>query len=763
MQPIKAETIGPELSPACWVAIALILYGVFYFTNGLVFEHMHVADGADNLVMFSYQFSGLQRGEYPLWNPLNRTGEPLYLMQALFMANPISNITIVVAILLGIKNIFLAFLIYNFILTALYVIGIYQIVFTFTKNHYSSAFGGILGLGSGTIFFNMFTNTELVLICSVPWICYGLIRYFQSYHFKYLTIFILALVVSIYSYEIVYTLGFLFLVSIATFIVYPSLFSFDILRKIPKLHLYFFLGAMLIGSFPMALIVFKAFDGSYLPPGTRFDVANMTIGDGLDFNVKTSFNKLNKFFFTCENCMTTLFTGAFWGNFAVSRHYIGPLVFPFLMVALYKRTKVVYCISLAGLLVSMLAGDIFPMNTLYNLPLMDLIKYGVIFNLYLKLLIIILASLGFHYFFSLPSPSQKTCIVWSCVLVVIACASLVLVLPRTPISTIGLLMSSIVSFILVFLAYHYDTGSFKKFSHIVLGMGLMIGVIYHYNVIKIFPILKGMNYKQSEFYNLMSRFDHSLKFLHERSDHLLVSNHAKYLYGPSSMTNEYFSFIELEENTYAPPIGKKGMSAFPILKDHLIFRSIPGSDLLLRKKFFLFEKVFFSTNPDYFSDLSKKPELMGRLIDNKIGVVDFPGDPEHPAYIGPLDFDAIKFSKEVPSAKTLGLDVKEFNANSVKLNISNNKPGLLVYTDTWDEGWHAKINGNSVPVVKVFNTYKGIELNAGEHEIEFYFSNSVLSSLIIFNIAYFALLVFVTVDFIISLPRNTRIPLISNN
>jgi len=600
----------------------------------------------------------------------------------------------------------------------------------------------------------MYTNTQLVLIYSVPWICYGFIRYFQSYHFKYLAIFILALVVSIYSYEVVYTLGFLFIVSIAAFIFYRNLFHFDILRKIPKFHLYFFWGAMLVGSVPMALIVFKTFGGNYLPPGTRFDVANMTSGDELGFNLKTSFTKLNKFFFTCENCMATMFTGAFWGNFVVSRHYIGPLVFPFLMVALYARTRAVYCIGLAILLVSMLAGNIFPMNVLYNLPLMHLIKYGAVFNLYLKLLIIILAALGFNYFFNLPNPSQKTWVVWSCVLVLIGCALLALGMPRNPISDVGLLMSSVISLILIFLVCHYNSDSFKKLAHIVLGIGLMIGVIYHYNVLKIFPILKGVSYKQSEFYNLMSRSDHLLKFSYERSDHLLVSNHAKYLYGPSSLTNEYFSFIELEENTYKAPIGSRGMAAFPILKNHIAFRSIPGSDLLMREKFFLFDKVFLSTNPEYLSDLAKKPEFMGRLIESQVGVVDSPGDPGHPAYKGPLDFDTLTFYKEAPSAKILGLDVKEFNANSIKLNISTNKPGLLVYTDTWDEGWHAKINGNSAPVVKVFNTFKGIEVKAGEHEIEFYFSNSVLNFLIILNIAYFVLLVFVAVDYILHRRRN---------
>tara|TARA_Y100000294_G_scaffold170379_1_gene182639 strand:- start:1489 stop:3780 length:2292 start_codon:yes stop_codon:yes gene_type:complete len=759
MQSIDTPPLKPSRAPACWMAAALVTYGIFYFSNGLVFERMHAGDGADNFVMFSYQYSGLLRGEYPLWNPLNRTGEPLYLMQALFMANPISNITIITSAIFGVTNIFLAFLFFNYILITAYVTGIYQLILTLTKSHHSAAFGGILSLGSGLIFQNMYTNTQLLLIHSIPWICYGFINYLRSFHFKHLGIFILALIASIYSYEVVYTLCFLFLAALSGLIFYKDFFPINMLNRIPKQHLYFIVFSLLIGSAPMALIVFKAFGGSYLPPGTRFDVAQMALQKDLSFDTDVAFNKLNKFFFTCENCMTVLFTGAFWGKYVVARHYLGPLVFPFLMVALLARTKVIYCISLTILLVSMLAGDIFPVNILYQLPLIQLIKYGVVFNLYVKLLLIILAALGFDLFFNHPCSSRKTHIIWSGILVIFGCALLALILPQTPISNAGILMTSIITLILISLVYTFNIASFNKLAIIVLIVTVVSGITYHYNIRKAHPIFNGVNYKASEFSDLRNRIDHSLKFSMERPDSLLISKHGVHPNGPSSLSSEYYSFIGLEENTYQAPIENRGIGSFPILKNHIIFRSLPGSDLLLRNKFFLFDKVFLSDNSSYFSDLKKQPELLKKLLENNIGVVDFPGDPRHPAYSGQLDPEAILSSrKDNPSAKILSLDVTKFNANSIKLNLVTSKPGILLYTDTWDNGWHAKINGNSVPVLKVFHTFKGVELMKGEYDIEFYFHNSVLSSLIFFNATYFVLFIFVVVNFVAGRLKNNSKP-----
>ena len=61
MKTLEAKTLEPDSSPILWMIVALLAYGILYFSNGLVFERMPVADGANELVIFSYQFSGLSR------------------------------------------------------------------------------------------------------------------------------------------------------------------------------------------------------------------------------------------------------------------------------------------------------------------------------------------------------------------------------------------------------------------------------------------------------------------------------------------------------------------------------------------------------------------------------------------------------------------------------------------------------------------------------------------------------------------------------
>ena len=109
--------------------------------------------------------------------------------------------------------------------------------------------------------------------------------------------------------------------------------------------------------------------------------------------------------------------------------------------------------------------------------------------------------------------------------------------------------------------------------------------------------------------------------------------------------------------------------------------------------------------------------------------------------------------KDAPAANILNINIKEFAANSIKLNLTTNKSGLLLYTDIWEDGWSAKVNGKPIPVLKVFHTYKGIELTGGVHEVEFYFSNHILYALIIFNASYFILLVYIVFRFMFGRSR----------
>jgi uncharacterized membrane protein YfhO len=71
------------------------------------------------------------------------------------------------------------------------------------------------------------------------------------------------------------------------------------------------------------------------------------------------------------------------------------------------------------------------------------------------------------------------------------------------------------------------------------------------------------------------------------------------------------------------------------------------------------------------------------------------------------------------------------------MTVETSQKGFFVYTDLWDDGWNAKIDGIKTPVRKAFGTYKGIELAAGKYYVEFYFIDKILISIIIMNFIFF--------------------------
>ena len=85
--------------------------------------------------------------------------------------------------------------------------------------------------------------------------------------------------------------------------------------------------------------------------------------------------------------------------------------------------------------------------------------------------------------------------------------------------------------------------------------------------------------------------------------------------------------------------------------------------------------------------------------------------------------------------------VKEFRANKISMSVSNKEPGIFVYTDSWFPGWQARVDGKSVPVRKAFHAYKSVELDSGDHEVEFIFINKSVPSIIIMNVVCWGLFI----------------------
>ena len=140
MMDAKKETAHFWLDPFYWVIFSLLIYAYYFFHLGLTPGWVFAGDAASDFFAYNFQYSGFARGEYPLWNPLNRSGEPLYFMQAITLANPLANLTIIISLLFGIKNIVLSFSVYFFLLITLYVLGVYLLVLVLTKNSFAATF-----------------------------------------------------------------------------------------------------------------------------------------------------------------------------------------------------------------------------------------------------------------------------------------------------------------------------------------------------------------------------------------------------------------------------------------------------------------------------------------------------------------------------------------------------------------------------------------------------------------------------------------------
>ena len=213
MKETKSEISWLSPSPFLWVIFGLLIYAYYFFQLTLTPGWAFTGDSANTLFPYNFQYSGFARGEYPLWNPLNRSGEPIYFIQTLILANPLSNLTILISLLLGIKNIVLSLSIYFFLLTTLYVVGVYLLVLGLTQNSFAATFGALISLASPPVLWIPISDLYIKLIFAVPWILYSLIQYHRTVRFRYLAIFALSFCSTIYSYQLTYAFSFLIFVS----------------------------------------------------------------------------------------------------------------------------------------------------------------------------------------------------------------------------------------------------------------------------------------------------------------------------------------------------------------------------------------------------------------------------------------------------------------------------------------------------------------------------------------------------------------------
>jgi hypothetical protein len=75
-------------------------------------------------------------------------------------------------------------------------------------------------------------------------------------------------------------------------------------------------------------------------------------------------------------------------------------------------------------------------------------------------------------------------------------------------------------------------------------------------------------------------------------------------------------------------------------------------------------------------------------------------------------------SLQLTSDSTASVSVTEYGPREIRLNYSRNSEGYLVLSETYyPAGWHASIDGNTVPIEAANYILRGMKVPAGDHEV----------------------------------------------
>jgi hypothetical protein len=83
--------------------------------------------------------------------------------------------------------------------------------------------------------------------------------------------------------------------------------------------------------------------------------------------------------------------------------------------------------------------------------------------------------------------------------------------------------------------------------------------------------------------------------------------------------------------------------------------------------------------------------------------------------------NAVKPSQYI-EADSPEFQVKDFDLNFIKLTTNYTSSKFLVYNDSFQEGWHASINGKPIHIYRANFSFKAIELPQGRNEVVFHYA-----------------------------------------
>ena len=81
--------------------------------------------------------------------------------------------------------------------------------------------------------------------------------------------------------------------------------------------------------------------------------------------------------------------------------------------------------------------------------------------------------------------------------------------------------------------------------------------------------------------------------------------------------------------------------------------------------------------------------------------------------------------------------VLQYKSGSAELEVKNDSPGLLVFSEKFFPGWQARVDGEKAPILRRSLIIQAVRLSAGEHTVIFKYAPRRLRAMLIFSAAVF--------------------------
>lgn len=104
------------------------------------------------------------------------------------------------------------------------------------------------------------------------------------------------------------------------------------------------------------------------------------------------------------------------------------------------------------------------------------------------------------------------------------------------------------------------------------------------------------------------------------------------------------------------------------------------------------------------------------------------------------DLTATSLGDVVAARRNTALRLTSFDQTRIRGAVRLDQKSILVLQTPFDRGWHARQDGQAAPVLKVDSGLLGVELNAGEHELELNYRNPALAPALTVTLASFLIL-----------------------